>query len=150
MKPIHWLLFVVFNIHVFIAAIVGNHEIFDELYYHPAAIQSIHFVAANIEHPPLVKLIVGASIVVGGDWWLMWRLPIILFAVGATFLTYLIARRFLSERLSFFSVGLVSLSTIFCWWVLLLCWIFLVCFLVCWGSGWFFGLTMLWDAKVMA
>jgi 4-amino-4-deoxy-L-arabinose transferase-like glycosyltransferase len=60
-----------------------------------------------------VKLIVGGAIAVGGDNWLMWRLPIIAFSLVAVGLTYLIARRFLSEKLSLFATGLVSLSTIF-------------------------------------
>jgi 4-amino-4-deoxy-L-arabinose transferase-like glycosyltransferase len=113
LKLIYWLLIFVFCSHIFIAAIVGNYTIWDECYYNDSAKAAIQGVASNIEHPPLVKIIVGACIAVGGDNWLMWRLPIILFSVVAVALTYLIARRFLSEKLSLFAVGLVSLSTVF-------------------------------------
>ena len=113
LKPIYWLLILVFVVHIFVAAIPANHFVFDEAYYVPSSGDALHGVASNLEHPPLVKLIVGAAIGVGGDNWLMWRLPIILFAVAASCLVYLIARKFLSERLSLFAVGLMSLSTIF-------------------------------------
>lgn len=113
LKPIYWLLIAVFCIHIFVAAVPGNYMIYDEVYYRPASVLTVQGVADNIEHPFLSKLIVGAFILVGGDNWLMWRLPIILFAVLAVGLTYLIAIRFLSERLSLFAVGLLSLSTVF-------------------------------------
>ena len=113
LKPIFWLLIVVFSIHIFVAAIPQNNMVFDEVYYRVSSVDALHGNATNLEHPPLVKLIVGAAIGLGGDSWLAWRLPIILFAVLASYLTYLIARRFLSERLSLFAVALLSLSTIF-------------------------------------
>ena len=113
LKPIYWLLIVIFAVHVFVAAIPSKYFVFDEAYYVPSSVDALHGIASNLEHPPLVKLLVGAAIGVGGDNWLMWRLPIILFAVAASYFVYLIAKRFLSERLSLFAVGLLSLSTIF-------------------------------------
>jgi predicted membrane-bound dolichyl-phosphate-mannose-protein mannosyltransferase len=113
LKPIFWLLLIVFCVHIFIAALPVNNLFWDEVYYVPSSVDALHGVASNLEHPPLVKLIVGGVIGVVGNSWLAWRLPIILFAAVASALTYLIARRFLSERLSLFAVALLSLSTIF-------------------------------------
>lgn len=79
----------------------------------PASVDSLHLVFANIEHPPLVKWVTAGFIGVLGDNWLAWRLPIVLFALLATVMTYLIAKRFMSERLATFSAGLLSLSVIF-------------------------------------
>ena len=113
LKPIFWLLLVVFCVHIFVAAVPANHMVYDEVYYGPSSVDALHGVASNLEHPPLVKLIAGASIGLFGDSWLAWRLPIILFSLLALAMTYLIARRFLSERLSLFAAGLLSLSIIF-------------------------------------
>jgi 4-amino-4-deoxy-L-arabinose transferase-like glycosyltransferase len=113
LKPIYWVLIFVFCSHIFVASVVGNYYIFDESYYSPSSVETFSGVASNIEHPPLVKIIVGACVAVGGDNWLMWRLPAILFSVAAVAVTYLIARRFISEKLSLFAVGLVCLSTVF-------------------------------------
>jgi hypothetical protein len=110
---IFWLLLIVFGVHVFVAALPGNYMVFDEAYYVPSSVDALNGVASNLEHPPLEKLIVGAAIGIGGNNWLAWRVPIILFALAASYLVYLVARRFLSERLSLFTVGLMSLSTIF-------------------------------------
>jgi 4-amino-4-deoxy-L-arabinose transferase-like glycosyltransferase len=110
---IYVVLFLSFDLHVFVAAIAGNNYIFDEAYYVPSSVDTLRGLASNIEHPPLVKAIIGGFIGVFGDNWFSWRIPIILFAVLATYFTYLIGKKFLSERTSVFAAGLMSLSIIF-------------------------------------
>ncbi|MFA5366104.1 MAG: glycosyltransferase family 39 protein [Candidatus Bathyarchaeia archaeon] len=88
--------------------------IFDECYYLPSSVDTLAGVASNVEHPPLVKLVLAVSIGLLGDGWLAWRLPIIVSCVVSVGLVYLIARRFdLSERLSTFAAGLCCLSMVF-------------------------------------
>lgn len=73
----------------------------------------LHGVASNFEHPPLVKGIVAVFIAFLGNDWVAWRLPIILFSLLATVLTYKIAREFLSERSATFASAMMTLSVIF-------------------------------------
>jgi len=113
LKPIYLVLFVVFCVYVFVAALPQNNMAFDECYYRPSSVDALRGVASNLEHPPLVKLIAGLSIGLLGDSWVAWRLPIILFSMLAVAMTYLIARRFLSERQSVFASVLLCLSLIF-------------------------------------
>ena len=110
---IYPLLVVVFILHALISVMAGGVQIFDEKYYVPAANNLLHGVADNFEHPPLVKLIMAASISLFGDNGVAWRLPIILFAVLATFLTYKIARNYFSETQAVYASALLSTSVIF-------------------------------------
>ena len=112
LRLIHVVIFLSFDMHLFAAALGGNNLIFDERFYVPSGIASVNLVASNIEHPPLVKIIIGLAIKLFGDNWFAWRFPIILFAMLATWLTYKIALKFLSERLAVFSAGLLSLSVV--------------------------------------
>jgi 4-amino-4-deoxy-L-arabinose transferase-like glycosyltransferase len=113
LKPIFWVLLIVFCVHVFVAAVPQNNMAWDEVYYKPSSVDALNGVASNLEHPPLVKLIGGASIGLFGDNWLAWRVPMVLFTVFASVMVYLIAKLFLSERLSLFAVVLMNLSLIF-------------------------------------
>ena len=113
-KPVFFVLLFLFAASVFFAALAGNHAAMDEVYYLPAARDTLGGVASNVEHPPLVKVILAGSIVVFGDGWLGWRLPIVLSALASVFLVYLVGRRFgFGERLAAFSAGLTCLSVIF-------------------------------------
>jgi dolichyl-phosphate-mannose--protein O-mannosyl transferase len=74
---------------LFIIGFPNDGLVFDEIHYHNAALSLLQGVAANAEHPPLVKLFAALSIKLLGDFWFSWRIPIVLFAV---FLPYLIYR----------------------------------------------------------
>ncbi len=111
-KAIHILLVAVAVIHVLIIC-TATVQIWDEVYYIPASEKLLHGIADNFEHPPLVKLIVAGSMLVLGDNWLAWRLPIVIFSVLATFLTYKIGRQFLTEKQATYAAALLSTSTIF-------------------------------------
>jgi 4-amino-4-deoxy-L-arabinose transferase-like glycosyltransferase len=105
--------FVLSGIFHFLAAISTRTFVFDECYYIPAARDILSGAVSNLEHPPLAKFIMAGSIATFGDNWFAWRLPIIVFALVATFLTYKIGCRFLSEKQATFAAALLSASVIF-------------------------------------
>ena len=107
------LLALAFALRYLIDILAGNVMISDEAFYVTAANSLLHGTAANFEHPPLVKLIIAGSIAIAGNTWIAWRLPIIVFAVVATFFTYKIGKTFLTERQSIYATALLCTSTIF-------------------------------------
>lgn len=114
-KLIYVVLLFSFFLHGFVAALGGNTWVADEGYYVPGATDMLHGVASNFEHPPLVKAIVVLAISVLGNSWVAWRLPIILFSLLTTWLTYKITKEFLSERAATFAALMLTLSIIFLW-----------------------------------
>ena len=86
-------------IRMFCAAFPSDgSSIFDEVHYLGAVRAMMQGLPANAEHPPLTKIIVMWSIQIFGDHWFAWRLPIILYSLGATYLVYRIAKEFLDEK----------------------------------------------------
>lgn len=75
-------------------------KIFDEAHYTGAILKVLEGVHANPEHPPLTKLIVAASVKIFGNHWFAWRFPMVISSLISTYLVYLIAKRFVSERLA--------------------------------------------------
>lgn len=112
-KLIYWLLLLSLEVHLIVAWLIGNKYASDESYYVPYAVKLLHGVASNLEHPPLAKAFIAASIAVLGNDWVAWRLPAIVFALLATYLTYKIALEFLTEKTALFSACVLSLSIIF-------------------------------------
>ena len=112
-KLIYWIMLISFGLHVIVAALPGNLTISDEPYYVSSAINMLHGAATNFEHPPLAKIFIATFIAALGNNWIAWRLPTILFALLATWLTYKISRKFLSENASAYTTAILSLSTIF-------------------------------------
>ena len=62
--------------------------VFDEVHYIKATEAILQGIAANAEHPPLVKLIVGAFVTIFGDYWFSWRIPMVLFSMWIPYLLY--------------------------------------------------------------
>jgi 4-amino-4-deoxy-L-arabinose transferase-like glycosyltransferase len=112
-KLIYAVLFFSSILHLFVAFLGSRGLIGDENYYVPYSLDMLHGVASNFEHPPLVKAIVALSVSVLGNNWFAWRIPIILFAVLATWLTYKVAKEFVSERAATFASVMLTLSIIF-------------------------------------
>jgi predicted membrane-bound dolichyl-phosphate-mannose-protein mannosyltransferase len=110
---IYPLLAVVFALHFLINILAGNVMISDETFYVTAANSLLQGTGANFEHPPLVKLIMAGAISIMGNNWIAWRLPIIIFAVIAVFLTYKIGKTFLTENQAIYATALMSTSLIF-------------------------------------
>jgi hypothetical protein len=67
--------------------------VFDEVHYIKASRDIIQWIAANAEHPPLVKLIVGFFMTTFGDYWFSWRIPIILFSMWIPYILYKIVMK---------------------------------------------------------
>jgi len=102
-----------FALRFLIDILAGNVMISDENFYATAANSILHGAGANFEHPPLVKLIMAGAIAVAGNNWLAWRIPIICFAVVATYFTYKIGKTFLTENQAIYTTALLSTSIIF-------------------------------------
>jgi 4-amino-4-deoxy-L-arabinose transferase-like glycosyltransferase len=107
------ILAIAFAMRFLIDILAGNVMISDENFYATAANNLLHGTAANFEHPPLVKLIIAGAIGVFGNNWIAWRLPIIIFAVVATYFTYKIGKTFLTENQAVYATALLSTSIIF-------------------------------------
>ena len=107
------ILAVAFALRFLIDILAGNTMVSDEAFYATAANSLLHGVAANFEHPPLVKLIMAGAIGLIGNNWLAWRIPIIIFSVAAIFFTYKIGKTFLSEHQAIYATALLNTSTIF-------------------------------------
>ena len=72
--------------------------IFDEVHYIKATRSILLGIAANAEHPPLVKLIVGAFIQIFGDYWFSWRAPIIILSMWVPYLLFRIVMDLTQDR----------------------------------------------------
>jgi 4-amino-4-deoxy-L-arabinose transferase-like glycosyltransferase len=87
--------------------------VFDETYYAPASLQTLHGIAANAEHPPLPKIIGAIGIAIFGNNWFGWRFPQVIMQVVALYLLYLIAKRLLGDPWASGATVLLALDTIF-------------------------------------
>jgi len=72
--------------------------VFDEIHYIKATRAILEGIAANAEHPPLVKLMVGLFIKIFGDYWFSWRMPIILFSMFIPIILYRIVMDLTSDK----------------------------------------------------
>lgn len=107
------LLLLSFALHMFAIASTPDSMVFDEVHYVPAAEATLNLQAANMEHTPLVKLIVALSMHVFGDWWFAWRFPIVLFSVASLLVFYLLAKRFMSTRYALLATAFLSFDVMF-------------------------------------
>ncbi len=69
--------------------------VFDEAHYVPASLMTLAGQAANLEHPPLGKLIGAAGIALFGNNWFGWRFPQVVVSTVGLYLFYLVAKRLL-------------------------------------------------------
>jgi 4-amino-4-deoxy-L-arabinose transferase-like glycosyltransferase len=104
---------VVLALHFFVMSTPADGFIFDESHYVPAARDTVRFIAANAEHTPLSKVVIGYSISLFGDWWFAWRITPVLFSTLSVLLVYLIARQFLSKKYSLFASAFMGLDILF-------------------------------------
>jgi 4-amino-4-deoxy-L-arabinose transferase-like glycosyltransferase len=107
------ILLVVLVLHAFLLSIPSDGKIFDESAYVPASIATVNGIAANAEHTPLSKLVIGWSIQAFGDWWFAWRITPVLFSTLSVLLVYLISRQFLSKKYSLFAATFIGLDMLF-------------------------------------
>jgi dolichyl-phosphate-mannose--protein O-mannosyl transferase len=107
------LLLLAFALHMFAIASTPDSKIFDEIHYVSAAEATLNLQPANLEHTPLVKIMIAISIRVFGDWWFAWRFPIVLFGVASLFVFYLLAKRFMSERYALLATAFLTFDVMF-------------------------------------
>ena len=104
---------IVLALHLFIMSTPSDGGmIFDESHYIPAARDTVHFIAANAEHTPLSKLVIGWSIQVFGDWWFGWRITPIIFSSLSIVFIYLIAREFMEKKYALFAASFAALDVL--------------------------------------
>jgi len=84
--------------------------VFDETFYVPAAQQILATgIDPNVEHPPLVKLILAGSLALFGDNPLTWRLPSVVFGLaGMAFFYFIVLELSKSKKLAAFSAALLG------------------------------------------
>jgi 4-amino-4-deoxy-L-arabinose transferase-like glycosyltransferase len=88
--------------------------VFDEAYYVPASLMTLAGDAANLEHPPLGKLIGAAGIALFGNNWFGWRFPQAVISTVGLYLFYLVAKRFLGgDPWALGATILLGLDTVF-------------------------------------
>jgi 4-amino-4-deoxy-L-arabinose transferase-like glycosyltransferase len=107
------LLLIVLALHFIIISIPSDGFIFDEAHYVPASLKTLNLQPANAEHTPLTKIVLGLSIATFGDYWLAWRLPVVLASVASLYVFYLIANRFLSKKYSLIATAFLSFDVVF-------------------------------------
>ncbi len=110
---IGYLLLLVLALHFLIMSTPSDGYVFDEAHYVPAALKTLHLEAANAEHTPLAKIVVGLSIAVFGNYWLAWRLPIVVMSVLSLYVFYLIARRFLDGKYALLATAFLSFDVMY-------------------------------------
>jgi 4-amino-4-deoxy-L-arabinose transferase-like glycosyltransferase len=103
---------IVLALHLFIMSTPSEGFVFDESHYIPAAKDTVHFIAANAEHTPLSKLVIGWSITVFGDWWFGWRIIPVIFSSLSVIFVYLIAKEFMAKKYALFASVFVALDVL--------------------------------------
>lgn len=88
--------------------------VFDEAYYVPASLMTLAGEAANLEHPPLGKLIGAVGIALFGNNWFGWRFPQVVISTVGLYLFYLVAKRLLGgDPWALGATILLGLDTVF-------------------------------------
>jgi dolichyl-phosphate-mannose--protein O-mannosyl transferase len=108
---VHILLFVL-ACHLFIMSTPDTFA-FDESHYVPAAKNTVNFIAANAEHTPLSKVVIGWSIQMFGDWWFGWRITPVLFSTLTVLFVYLISKEFMNRKYSLFAAAFIGFDMLF-------------------------------------
>jgi hypothetical protein len=106
------LLLIVLALHLFIMSTPDTFA-FDEAHYVPAAKETVSFVAANAEHTPLSKVVIGWSIQTFGDWWFAWRITPVIFSTLTVLFVYLIAKEFMYKKYALFAAAFIGFDMLF-------------------------------------
>ena len=103
----------VLALHFFIMSTPSDGFIFDEAHYIPASIDTLNGIAANAEHTPLAKMIIGTSIGIFGNWWFAWRIMPVLFGSLSIIAVYFIASHFIAKKYALFAAAFVAFDILF-------------------------------------
>jgi len=104
---------IVLALHLLIIGVPSEGFIFDEAHYVPASKETVNFIAANAEHTPLSKVVIGWSIKLFGDWWFGWRITPVIFSTLSVLVVYLIAMQFMEKKYALFSAFFIGLDMLF-------------------------------------
>ena len=107
------LLLLSFGLHLFAIASTPDSYVFDEAHYIPAARATMNMQAANLEHMPLVKVLIALTMKMFGDWWFSWRLPIVFFSVASLLAFYLLSKNFMSRKYALLATSFLSFDVMF-------------------------------------
>jgi 4-amino-4-deoxy-L-arabinose transferase-like glycosyltransferase len=107
------LLLLVLALHFLILSTPSDGFVFDEAHYVPAALKTLQLQPANAEHTPLSKIVIALSIAVFGNYWLAWRLPIVIASIASLYVFYLIANRFLVKKYALFATAFLSFDVMY-------------------------------------
>ncbi len=107
------LLLLVLALHLLIISTPSDGFVFDEAHYVPAAAKTLLMQPANAEHTPLAKIVVGLSIAAFGNYWLAWRLPVVVASVASLYVFYLIATRFFSKNYALLATAFLSFDVMY-------------------------------------
>lgn len=107
------LFLVVLALHFFIISTPNDGFVFDEAHYIPSAIDTSHFIAANAEHTPLSKLVIGWSISVFGNWWFGWRITPVIFSSLSIIIVYMIACFFMDKKYALLASAFAVFDVLF-------------------------------------
>ena len=118
---IWWLIGILGAIHLFVINFPNSQGqyVFDEAYYIPDAHNFMTGIASNLEHPFLGKAWIALGQVLaqalGGSWQNTFfpRLIEVGFGLGALYVFYLLALRWLTRNQSLFATALLGLDTLF-------------------------------------
>ncbi len=106
------LVLLVLGAHLGISNTPRDAYIFDEAYYVPAARAMLLGAVSNVEHPPLAKLLIAASIRAFGDVGFAWRLPSIIAGTLAIVLLYALTRRLGDRKTALLAAFLLTFETL--------------------------------------
>lgn len=107
-----FLLLCVLCAHLFVSKTPPDAFVFDEAFYVPAARDFFSLKVSNVEHPPLAKAAIAASIKVFGDSGFGWRFPSIIFGTSAIAVLYFLVRRFSDKKTAFIASFLLSFESL--------------------------------------
>ncbi len=66
----------------------------------------------NLEHPPLVKYVIGLAMLIGGDWPIVWRVPSIALSAVILVLVYIVIKRILKDDSTSGLLGLAAVAAL--------------------------------------
>ncbi len=112
------LLLLIFALHLFALSFPsdtsnGGGMVFDEAYYAPAALDLLHGVANNLEHPFFGKVWGALGISIFGDNFFGWRIFYAVIGTLAVWMMYELARHFFSKEKALLAASMLAFENMF-------------------------------------
>jgi len=112
------LLLLIFGLHLFALSFPsdtsnGSGLVFDEAYYVPAALDLLHGVANNLEHPFFGKIWGALGISIFGDNFFGWRILYAVIGTLAVWMMYELARQFFSKEKALLAASMLAFENMF-------------------------------------